>query len=156
MSRLFFSSLLLLSMQVNATEFAGTLTDSLPKSLSRSDHKRISRDQKTGAIVLLSVGGATMIVGGIGYFSASMEGIGAMIGAKNNYSESKVQAYSTTFFVGGIMMLASIPLFIASKNNRRLGRYGPDVSFKMEKNNNFPITGVGDEKFPAVKVGLRF
>lgn len=156
MSRLLFFSLLILSMQVNATEFAGTLTDSLPKGLSRSDYKKRSRDQKTGAIVLLSVGGATMLVGGIGYFTTSMEGIGSMFSAESNYSESKLNTYGTTFIVGGVMMLASIPLFIASKRSKKLGRYGPDVSFKMEKNNNFPITGVGNEKYPAVKIGLRF
>ena len=156
MSRLLFFSLLNLSMQVNATEFAGKLTDSLPKRLSKSDYWERSDNQRTVAIVLLSVGGATMIVGGIGYYFVALEGFASLFNTETKYSEKKLQAYGTAFIVGGVIALTSIPLFILSQKNKKLAKNYYAVSFKMEKNNSFPITGIGNKKFPAVKIGLRF
>jgi hypothetical protein len=155
MSRLFFFSLLILSIQVNATEFARTLTDSVPKRLSKSAYWERSDNQRTGAIVLLSVGGATMFVGAVGYVTQSAE-YRFLFTYKNNYNEKKQKSYATTFIVGGIIALTSIPLFIASNRNKKMAKNYYAVSFKMEKNNIFPITGVGNEKFPALRIGLRF
>ena len=59
-----------------------------------------------------------MIVGGIGYFAVAVEALGSMFSTEINYSEKKLNGYGTTFIVGGVIALTSIPLFIASKKTK--------------------------------------
>jgi hypothetical protein len=52
-------------------------------------------------------------------------------------------------FVGGGMVVASVPLFIASSRNKRMA-----AQLEVKKETSFTATGPGGRAFPAL--GLRF
>lgn len=112
------------------------------QQLTRADYLKKSKNQKTGAWVLLA--------GGIG-----LVGIGAAIGGGE---EASFDAAGTGIVVAGIGVLASlasIPLFIASaKNKRRAAK--ATASFNMQQNPLARIGGSVYRPMPGLAIRLSF
>jgi hypothetical protein len=99
-----------------------------------------SHNQKTWAWVLL---GGGVLVGGISLATSVSDF------ESGNANSQKLSAGEVLVFVGGGMVVASVPLFIASSRNKRMA-----AQLEVKKETSFTATGPGGRAFPAL--GLRF
>lgn len=132
-----FSIMLLLA--ISATSFCQPTTTSAPTV--KSDYLKKSKNQKSGAWVLLA-GGSVMVVTGILLSNqASFDELGATAGLA---------------VAGGVAVLGSIPLFLASGRNKRKGM-DVNASLKMERAPVFQGYTIVHTSYPAlsVKITLR-
>ena len=134
MKKIIFLVILVLSgnQLINAQE----ITDTLHK-LSSSDQRQIyfekSRRQKSAAITLLVVGGATMVVGAVGTVANALSSSG--------------ETFAVVFLTGTAMSLGSIPLFIASHRNKEKAT----ASMRLE---SIPLSDILPGKRHAVGLGI--
>ena len=119
MKKLFFA---LLSGSLTLSGFS----QSIPTQLTsiQTDYLKKSKHQKTATLILLSGGGALMITG---YIIPKGEVIHESPIGQKSYKNDGIRGALTSS--GAIVMLGSIPLFIASSKNKRKGM---SLSFKNE------------------------
>ena len=136
MFKVFFFSLLFLSMQVNAAGVIKMPTDTIPPIDKPIDYKAKSKRQLTTAIVMVSVGGATIVVSAFGYFIAKSEDMVAEMFVP--YPEkTKKDAYAIAGLCGAALALALADVFVKAAagkvpnslnqgaHRRRLGSISP-------------------------------
>lgn len=95
-------------------------------TLTKQDYLKKSRHQKTAAWLLI---GGGFVLSSAGVIGALVEESKAIWGTE---PESTSNTPGVLFFSGGVMMLSSIPLFIASSKNKKKAKFAT-VSFKNEK-----------------------
>ena len=122
--------LLLVAMPV--TSFCQT-SDSVP--LVKTDYLAKSKSQKTGAFILLGIGVATLSIAALG--DVDFDALGVLV------------------VVGGITTIASIPLFIAARRNKRKAK-NITGKIKMEHAPFYQNQSFAQRSFPAfsMKLGL--
>jgi len=119
--------------------------------LTKDEYLKKSRSQKTGAIVLISVGGAMTIVGtAIAMNDAGNEIVG--IFDPNYQPNNNNETLSGVLVIGGLAaMLGSIPLFIsAHKNKKRAMR----ISFINEPALQLQKSMVFYRAVPSIKLKI--
>lgn len=125
--------------------------DSIPST--RADYLRLSKSQNTAAIIMVSVGGAAFLVGVIGAWGVAAYNYDvAWVGGE----QKNPSGYIIAAVGGGILALASIPVFHAARKNRKKARMTPEITLKMENTRQIVFSGVGKTSFPSVAVKLRF
>ena len=155
MFKVFFFSLLFLSMQVNAAGFIKMPTDTIPPIDKPIDYKAKSKRQLTTAIVMVSVGGATIVVSAFGYFIAKSEDMVAEMFVP--YPEkTKKNVYAIAGLCGAALALASIPVFRAASKNRKLAKIFPVTSVSMESANKLQGGGFTKSYFPVFKMTFKW
>lgn len=90
------------------------LTSHPTTAQTTDDYLLKSRHQKTAAWIL--AGGGTGLV-----FTGYLIGLHGVVDLVNNGHTGNIGAGASLIIIGGAAMLGSIPLFIASSNNRRRG-----------------------------------
>jgi uncharacterized membrane protein len=128
-----FAMLLILS----ATSFSQQPKPSKP--VTRADFLKKSKNQKTGALVLL-IGGSALVVTGILL--------------SNQASFDNLGTTAAIAMVGGVAVLGSIPLFLASGRNKRKGM-SINAFFKLE---NAPVIhgySMAHTSYPAVSIKIK-
>lgn len=88
--------------------------DSLQIALHKAHYLRLSKTQKTQASVLLASGGVTLALGGYIWYMAPMAGL-----SESGDVEGAERTGKTLVVVGSGLAVLSIPLFQASKENRK-------------------------------------
>ena len=89
-------------------------------SLTKEEYLRKSKGQKTGAIVLLSAGGALAIVGLAIETNDLNDDLGGLFDPNYDGDNTSNDTVSGILFFGGVAaMLGSIPLFISSHKNKK-------------------------------------
>ncbi|HEX5026831.1 MAG TPA: hypothetical protein VFV68_16235, partial [Agriterribacter sp.] len=150
--KLILVSLLLVQLGMEADATVMMLeNDTVP--VTRDDYMRLSKSQNTAAIIMVSVGGSAFLVGVIGGWGV----------AANNYDAAWVggeQKNSSGYIIaavgGGILALASIPVFRAATKNRKNARMAPQVKLKMENTRQIVFSDLNTTCFPSVALKLRF
>ena len=85
--------------------------DSSTHKLTREEYLKKSKGQKTGAIVLLAGGGTLALIGAVVSVDQGVDYV-------FDPQDSQGDVGAVLFVVGGVAMLGSIPLFIASRKNK--------------------------------------
>ena len=109
------------------------------KPVTRADYLKKSKDQKTGALVLLIGGSAVVVTGILLSNQASFDNLGTTAGIA---------------MAGGLAVLGSIPLFLASGRNKRKGMQ-INAFFKLE---NAPVIhgySMAHTSYPAVSIKIK-
>jgi hypothetical protein len=114
-------------------------TDS--QSLSQQNYLQKSKKQKTAAWVLLG-GGAAVAVGA------------AILDVSSDWSKSETP-YLVALSAGCASMLGSIPLFIASKRNKRKAM-NASAYFEIRQNPVATNTGLTSHPAPTLSLKLNF
>jgi hypothetical protein len=151
MSRLFLFILLMSSLQIHAASFSPI--DTIPHQTYADYHQR-SKHQYTTAIVMVSVGGAACIAGGL-LLSTELLAQGTVsyfVG--ETVTEPIPAGYYVLVVAGGILALCSIPVFKSAGKNRRLAN-AATLGFNMEKLSNIPTASISKSYFPSIKLNLR-
>ena len=114
--------------------------------LSGEDYLTKSKKQKATAWIMLG-GGALMTAGG--YTLMIYEGLQG-----DGVHSSKFTVYRTAFYLGGLSMLGSIPLFISAAENK--GRaYGMSAGLKMERTTVVQQGSLVQQSYPALAVHIK-
>lgn len=95
---------------------------------TKEDYLQKSKNQKTGAIVLLAGGGLLHVIG----LSVWSDGFVSAFDFSNpdpNRGSSELNAGGVLMIFGSLAVLGSIPLFIASGKNKRKAM---NMSFKLQ------------------------
>jgi hypothetical protein len=109
--------------------------------LTGEDYLRKSKKQKTAAWLMLG-GGALLFTGG--YTLMIYEGLEG-----DGVHSSAFTVYRTAFYLGGLSMLGSIPLFISAAENK--GRaYGLSAGLKVEKAKTVNGGSFVQQSYPAL------
>ena len=98
---------------------------------TRKYYLRKSRSQLVGGLILLGIGGATLAL---------------VSNGKTSFNILPVLVIG-----GGLFVLGSIPLFIASGRNKRKAMNATTL-FKMETIPTLPQTGINFHSYPAISV----
>ena len=122
---------------VSGASFSQQTTTNTP--LTKADYLQKSIKQKTAAWVLLGGGSALVVTGVL---------------LSNNASFDNLGTTATIAIVGGLSMLGSIPLFIASGKNKRKAN-AATAFFKMEKTPVIQQTGFVYQSYPALSIKFR-
>lgn len=115
-------------------------TDS-SRSLTRQDYLKKSKNQKTTARILLW-GGAAVAVGAI------------VFDATSDWDKSETP-YIVAFSAGCASMIGSIPLFVASKRNKKKGM-NASTYFEIRKNPVATNTGLTFHSTPTLSLKFNF
>ena len=119
--------------------------DSTTHTLTKEEYLKKSKGQKTGAIVLLAAGGTLALIGA----AVSVdEGVDYVFGEDSNGDVGGV-----LFVVGGVAMLGSIPLFVASRKNKEKAM---KVSFKNELALQLQKGSMYYKSIPSVNIKISF
>ena len=110
--------------------------------LTRQDYLTKSKNQKTGAWVLLG-GGAVLI------------GTGLLIGNREESSFDDAATGAVVGVVGVLSLIGSIPLFIASGRNKRKA-INVSTYLEMRQNTVQPETRLTLRSSPALSLKLNF
>lgn len=107
------------------------------------DYLHKSKQQKTAGWILLS-GGAALVT------------VGALIPQDDKgVDPGNVVAKDLLYVTGGILMLGSIPQFIAAGKNKKKA-LSVSANFKMQKSQVIRRASFADKSYPAVAVKLNF
>ena len=115
-------------------------TDS-SRSLTQQDYLKKSKNQKTTARILLW-GGAAVAIGAI------------VFDATSDWDKSETP-YIVAFSAGCASMIGSIPLFVASKRNKRKGM-DASTYFEIRKNPVATNTGLTFHSTPTLSLKFNF
>jgi len=153
MSRIIFSILIIFSLNANASSILINPADTIPK-LTKAEYKKLSRNQYTLAIVLVSVGGAAVI-----YSSTVITGtiiINETLAAPYDVEKETIPTgFFIAFVVGAILALCSISIFQRAGENRRMSNKAT-VGLNIEKLNGIPTASIGKTYFPSLRFTVRF
>ncbi|WP_276503263.1 hypothetical protein [Terrimonas pollutisoli] len=114
------------------------------------DYLQKSKNQKKTARILL-VSGAGLIISSFVIPRGTLKEDGICVGAFCDKKYKNDGIKTTLLIAGGVVTLASIPLFIASKKNRR--KAGA-VRFKMENSIQLYNQKLVSACFPALRIKL--
>ncbi len=103
------------------------------KSLTREEYLKKSKTQKIVGFVFLGAGAITLI---------------SVSGGNTDFN-----TLGTVVVVGGLLTVASIPLFIASGRNKRKAK-NASVSFNFEKYQSIQQSQLSFHSFPAISLKL--
>lgn len=107
-----------------------------------------SKVQKTWAWIMIGTGAAIIIAG------AASSGSGTdKTGGWFNFDDLNRSLRTGAYITGGIIMAGSIPLFIASANNREKAA-GLNVFLKAEQTPAFSLAGYSIRTFPAAGIRI--
>ena len=136
MRKLFIWTLLLLT----TTSSFSQQTDS-SRTLTKQDYLQKSKNQKTAARILLW-GGAAVAIGAI------------IFDVNSDWSKSETP-YIVAFSAGCASMIGSIPLFVASKRNKRKGM-DATTYFEIRRNPVATNTTFTFQSTPTLSVKFNF
>ena len=123
-----------------ATSSFSQQTDS-SRTLTKQDYLEKSKNQKTAARIML-IGGAVVAVGSI------------ILDATSDWDKSETP-YIVAFSAGCASMIGSIPLFVASKRNKRKGM-DATTYFEIRRNPVATNTGFTFHSTPTLAVKFSF
>ena len=103
-------------------------------ALTKQDYLKKSKNQKTAAWILLGGGSVLVVTGVLLSNNASLDNLGTTAGVA---------------IAGGVAVLGSIPLFLASGKNKRKGM---SLSFKTEKMQQLNKTGFVYKPVPSLSL----
>lgn len=106
--------LLIVSLVSSQPIMAQSQKDSLQNTLTKMHYLKLSKTQKAQASVLLATGGVTLALGGYIWYMAPMAGL-----SESGDVEGAERTGKTLVVVGSGLAVLSIPLFQASKENRK-------------------------------------
>jgi hypothetical protein len=115
------------------------------------DYLKKSKSQKTVAWILAGTGSATAI---ISMTSFNWINIFGSIGGDNG-SDDNIKRGETTFYIGCIVALSSIPFFIASSKNKKKAA-AVSLSFKPETRFYVQQNLVRKAPYPALALRFHF
>jgi len=107
--------------------FCQNTNDSVP--VVKTDYLAKSKSQKTAAFILLGIGITTLTIAAVGDLDLDVLG--------------------TVVIVGGVATIASIPLFIASRKNKRRAM-NASAFIKMEKATVVEMQSFVQAPYPAI------
>jgi hypothetical protein len=145
MRKMIFSSMLLLL----SSSLFGQQT-SPGHAVSDQDYLQKSKNQKKASRILLA-SGAGLVIASFVIPRGTLEEDGICVGAFCDKKYKNDGIKTALLVAGGVVALASIPVFIASKKNRR--KAGA-VSFKMENSIQLYNQKLVSAWFPALRVKL--
>ncbi len=148
MSKVLFSIVLLLVLSFNAI---GQQTTTEQKN-SREFYLKKSKNQKTAAWILAAGGTLTAI---ISMTSFTVENLFGPIIDPGFGGEENVKRGETTFYIGCIAALSSIPLFIASSKNKKKAN-SMSAYFKIETQSLLQQGAIVKTPYPAISFKLHF
>jgi hypothetical protein len=100
------------------------------ETLTKEEYLKKSKGQKTGAIVLISAGGALTAVGFIVALNDLEYDLGGLFDPNYQPREDDNEAVAAVLVITGVAaMLGSIPLFISAHKNKKRAM---SISFKNE------------------------
>ncbi len=113
-------------------------------TLSREEYLQKSKRQKTGAIVLISAGGAVMIPGAIMLVNNTANDFifGPFTGEQSDNTVASI-----LFATGAAAMLGSIPLFVSSHKNKKRAM---ELSFKNIPSSQVHKNMVINQQIPSI------
>jgi len=111
------------------------------QSLTQKDYLQKSKKQKTAAWILLGGGFAV--------------GVGAILLDVNSDWDKSEDPYLVGMAIGGVSMLGSIPLFIASGRNKRKAM-NASTYFEILENPIPTNTGLSFQSTPTLSLKLNF
>ncbi len=121
--------------------------------LTKDEYLKKSKSQKTGAIILISAGGAAAIAG----MAIAADDLGDDLGGlfDPNYQEADSDdTVSGILFFGGVAaMLGSIPLFVSSRKNKKRAM---TISFQNIPSTQIQKTMVMKKAVPSITVAFPF
>ncbi|HEX5026830.1 MAG TPA: hypothetical protein VFV68_16230 [Agriterribacter sp.] len=138
-------------MEVDATAWLPK-NDTVPST--RADYLRVSKSQNTTAIIMVSVGGAAFMVGVIGALTVDVSKVVSTFALEDNQKSNT--GYVIAAVAGGILALASIPVFKSAHKNKEKAMLMPQVALKMENLKQPVFSGVSKASFPSITIKLRF
>ena len=118
-------------------------------SLTKSDYLKKSKKQKKTAWILLGGGAALVIIANV-IPEGEQTDFNPRFLDYNHKNDGVKAAFGLT---GGLSMLGSIPLFIASGKNRKKAK-SASAFINMEKAPILQQTGIRNQSFPAVGVRI--
>jgi len=107
---------------------------------TREDYLKKSKNQKTGAWVLLG-GGSALIL------------IGVLVGDRKEASFDDAATGGIIAAIGILSAIGSVPLFLASARNKRKAM-NASASFRFERIPTFNQTGFNFRQYPSILVKL--
>lgn len=117
---IFLIAALFVSASLPAQMTPDSLLGQQPVSV-QTDYLKKSREQKTGAILLLG-GGVGLMVASMATAASNTNGTLNLWGVSAPPSAEKKNAGVGLFIAGGVAAMGSIPLFIAAGKNKRRAR----------------------------------
>ncbi|MEO6719045.1 MAG: hypothetical protein ABIN67_01725 [Ferruginibacter sp.] len=122
------------------------------ETLTKEDYLKKARGQKTGAIVLISAGGALTAVGFILALNNLEYDIGGIFD-QNYQPRDDNETVSTVLAITGIAaMLGSIPLFISAHKNKK---HAMNISFKNEMAPQLQGNFVFNRSIPGISLKIQ-
>lgn len=119
-----FIPILLLVLTINV--FSQQTVPSPP--LTKQDHYQKSKNQKTAAIALVTGGSVIMLIGIPSWTSGFSDGLD-FFNPDPEAGTKEMKSANAFFIAGGVLILGSVPLFIASAKSKLRG---VTLSFKKE------------------------
>lgn len=112
----------------------------LKPSLNHQDYLQKSKNQKTGAWLLLGGGTAVLAI--------------TTISAASSFDLSRKSSFPVIpVSIGGAMMLSSVPLFIASTRNKKKS-IKTSAYFQMDKTQAIKQRGISFHSYPSIALKL--
>lgn len=132
------------SLFANAADYT-PVNDTLPASYYRTK----SKQQLTSAIIIASVGYATLGVGVVGMVARTFETV-------LTWEERNNNGFKAAIIIGTVVGLLSIPLFISARKNRRKYKSLISAGITMENISIPKTTKLNNTTYPALGIRIRF
>jgi hypothetical protein len=132
---------------LSALTFSSFSQKANPATLTKQDYLKKSKRQKTTAWILAGGGTAMALVSLTSFNLINVFGSAL----DDNNSNENLKRGETTFYIGCITAVSSIPFFIASSKNKKKAA---SVSFKMEKTPVYQQRSFVYHSYPALSLKI--
>lgn len=121
------------------------LSPSFSQKMSKQDYFELSRKQKTAGWILLS-GGATLAVVGSAVMYENF-----CVFSCSDAIESSFNAGAAMAIIGSLSMVASVPIFVSSRNNGKKAAY---LSFRNQPLDIPRYTNQPPKSYPVISLSI--